>query len=125
MHTVKYGRTSFPDYQIDIKRHDKRVVIVIDGEKIVDSSQALLLCEQDHDQVYYFPHWDVTMQFMEKITKKISCLYKGEASHWSLNIKNTKITIAAWSYENPMEQVSRIKNYIAFYPEVMKYAVYN
>ncbi|MFV1985601.1 MAG: DUF427 domain-containing protein [Thiohalomonadales bacterium] len=119
MNSNSSGWRKHPDYQIEIKLINKHIFIQINGEKIVDSSKVLLLCEQNHEPVYYFPRQDVKMLYMQKIEKQTTCPYKGEASHWSLKLQHTQIRIAAWSYEQPYEQVIDIKNHIAFYPEVM------
>ncbi|MFV2061760.1 MAG: DUF427 domain-containing protein [Gammaproteobacteria bacterium] len=112
-----------PNYQIDITPVNKRIVIKIDNQIILDSQNALLLSEQGHHAVYYFPASDIKMAYLEKISKETFCPFKGSARHWSLLFNNRTIEIAAWSYEQPFEQVKSIKDYIAFYPAVMKNAI--
>jgi len=114
----------YPNYQIEIKSIDKRIVVGMNNTVIVDSSQAMELNEQGHETIYYFPEDDIQMNYFEKIDKETFCPFKGHAKHWSLLLKSKKIDIAAWCYEQPFEQVNEIKNYIAFYPEIMQHAVF-
>jgi len=112
---------SHPDYRIEIDQIDTGISVVIDGEIILESEQVLLLSEQDHEPVYYFPRDAIRMALLHKINKTTFCPYKGDAIHWSLKLKNREIKIAAWSYEAPFEQVAKIKNHIAFYPDVVEF----
>ena len=106
-----------PDYRIDIETCDKPVRVVFNGETIADSQHTLLLQEQDHAPVYYFPREDVHMDRLKPTTKTTVCPFKGEASHWSLTVGGRHIEVAAWGYEDPFDEVNKIKGYIAFYPE--------
>lgn len=110
-----------PDYKIEITLINKPVSIIIDGEIIADSNSVLVLSEQDHKPVFYFPPQDIQMALLHQTTKETFCPFKGYAKHWSLKLENTQINIAAWSYEDPFEQVIEIKNYIGFYPDVSKH----
>lgn len=107
-----------PDYKIDIKPDESHISVILSGDLIADSQQTLLVQEQDHQPVVYFPRQDVRMEWLISTTKTSFCPFKGTARHWSLDNKDQHIEVAAWSYEDPFPQVNQIKNYIAFYPEV-------
>lgn len=111
-----------PDYQINITAFDGRILLQSGEEKIASSTQVLLVQEQDHEPVYYFPRRDVTMASLQKTSKVTYCPFKGNAIHWALTLEDTLIDVAAWSYEKPFEQLAAIQNYIAFYPEIMEHA---
>jgi len=115
----KSAWTEQPDYRIDIDACDNPVRVVFNGETIVDSENALLLREQDHAPVYYFPREDVRMDLLRPIEKISFCPFKGEAHHWALSLEAQHIEVAAWSYETPFSEVKKIKGYIAFYPEAV------
>jgi len=106
-----------PDYRIDIEACEKPMRVIYNGETIADSQHALLLQEQDHIPVYYFPREDVRMDLLRPIEKITFCPFKGEAHHWALTAGDRDVEVAAWSYEAPFDEVKRIKAYIAFYPE--------
>lgn len=112
-----------PDYQINISLVKKHACILMNKVMIADSHQALLLSEQNHSPVYYFPRQDVRMELLHKISKITFCPFKGEATHWALFTNDAQVKVAAWSYEDPFEQVSAIKNHIAFYPDVLDHII--
>lgn len=116
---VKSAWSKHPDYKIDISESDCRIRIIINGKTIADSKLVLIVREQDHSAVSYFPREDVNMNFLTTIDKITFCPFKGNAKHWSLQINDQYIEVAAWSYENPFPEVSHIKNYVAFYAEVL------
>lgn len=116
---TKSAWSEHPDYRIDIKPCEKPIRIICNGKTIADSRRALLLQEQDHAPVYYFPRQDVRMGILHPTTKTTFCPFKGEANHWALSVGGQHIEVAAWSYENPFAEVKLIKGYIAFYPEVV------
>ncbi len=60
------------------------------------------------------------MDFLERSSKMTHCPFKGDASHWTLALEGLRVEVAAWSYTDPFEQVIAIRNYIAFYPEVIE-----
>lgn len=108
-----------PDYKIEIELCQQPVQVVYNGETIANSQHVLLVQEQGHAAVYYFPQQDVRMEFLCPTKKMTFCPYKGDARHWAITVKDQHVEVAAWCYENPFEQVNIIKDYIAFYPEVI------
>lgn len=87
------------------------------GAVIGESTNALELIEGDYPPVIYFPRSDLAMAFLEPTDMASKCPYKGGASYFTIEAKSGPIRNAAWSYETPLEGVSQIKDYIAFYHE--------
>lgn len=112
-----------PNYKIDISKIDKHICVLVNYEVIADSKQALLLCEQDHEPVYYFPREDVRFEKLHIIDTITYCPYKGEATHWALNTYSEQLKPIAWSYTEPFAQVNAIKSYVAFYPDVLDHII--
>jgi uncharacterized protein (DUF427 family) len=110
---------SHPDYNIDITLCIKQIRVTFKGVTLADSKNVLQLSEQDYPPIYYFPRSDVRLDLMEQTSKVTHCPFKGDASHWALVIEGERVEVAAWSYNEPFEQVSDIKDHIAFYPEVI------
>ncbi|MEE3050384.1 MAG: DUF427 domain-containing protein [Pseudomonadota bacterium] len=44
-----------------------------------------------------------------------SCPDKGNAAYWSIEVGGETVENAAWSYEEPFDEVSEIKGYLSFY----------
>lgn len=86
------------------------------GAVLGESANALELIEDGYDPVIYFPRDDIAMAFLDASDTRTTCPKKGEASYFSIEAKNRTLTDAVWSYENPKEDVTRIKGYLAFKP---------
>lgn len=85
------------------------------GAVIGESDAALELLEGDYPPVIYFPRDDIAMAFLDSTDKSTHCPHKGDASYFSVVTKSTTLQDVAWSYANPKEDVTRIKDHIAFY----------
>lgn len=85
------------------------------GAVLGESSEALELVEGDYPPVIYFPRDDIAMAFMDRSPKSTHCPHKGDASYYSVVTKSTTLKDVAWSYENPKNDVARIKDHLAFY----------
>ena len=57
-----------------------------------------------------------TMAFLDPSETRTHCPHKGDASYFSIITKSQTLENAPWSYEDPKEDVARIKGHIAFYP---------
>ena len=90
-------------------------VVRAGGAVLGESKNALELVEGDYPAVIYFPREDLAMAFLEPTDKNSICPFKGEARYFSIVAKSGPIKDAAWSYENPSDDVSQIAGHIAFY----------
>lgn len=108
--TLKSGRT--PKMAIDPA--DGTVVVRAAGAVIAESRKALVLREGSYDPVFYLPRADCGIEFMERSETRTSCPWKGQATHYTLITKSGQIADAAWSYEDPLEEVEDIRDHLAF-----------
>ena len=93
-----------------------RVRITFNGEVVADSRDALRLEEGKYAPVYYLPRKDVKMERLIRTSHTTHCPHKGDATYYSLCNGRTARN-AVWSYEQPFEGVSAIKEHLAFYPD--------
>ena len=106
------------DYRVDILRRLNRVTATLDGAVLATSRRTLLVDEQDHGLVFYFPRQDVRLDLLAPMPDRSSrCPYKGDASYFSIPSAGAKAINAVWSYENPHAAMAQIKDYLAFYPD--------
>jgi uncharacterized protein (DUF427 family) len=113
------GYAKHPGYRIDIKPVGKRISIEVNGETVVDSAAVLMMQEENHKPVYYFPQSDVAMTHFARTEHGTHCPFKGDASYWTLTVGERALDDVMWSYENPCDEVARIKDYVAFYRDRM------
>jgi uncharacterized protein (DUF427 family) len=99
---------------VDVLRRRNRVVVRHGGEVLAETAESLLVDEQDHGLVFYFPRSDVRLDLLKPTDDESRCPYKGDASYWRFAEGTEPI---AWSYEQPYPQVEQIAGYIAFYQD--------
>jgi len=108
------GYKKYPDHRITTKPAGVRVRVKLDGEVIADTRDAIRLEEGDYPAVYYIPRKDAKMDRLVRSKHQTVCPFKGTASYYSL--KNGAEN-AVWTYETPYDEVSVIKERLAFYPD--------
>ena len=107
------GYAKHPDHRVAVSPHRGRVIVEVGGEVIGDSHEALELHESDYPPVYYLPRSDVRMDRLVRTDHRSHCPFKGDASYFGIvgGADN-----AVWSYEQPYDEVSTIRDRVAFYP---------
>ena len=101
---------------IRVRKADGTWSVRAGGAVLAESANALELSEGDYPAVIYFPRGDIAMAFLEPSDHSTRCPHKGDASYFSIITKSQTLENAAWSYENPKDEVARIKDHLAFYP---------
>jgi uncharacterized protein (DUF427 family) len=94
-----------------------RVRALFEGHEIADSANAVVVHEGDYPPVVYFPRQDVEMLSLRRTDHSTHCPHKGDASYFTIYRDAKVIENAAWSYEDPIESASLIRDHIAFYPQ--------
>ena len=106
-----------PDHPITISTEPARIIVEVAGRTLADTRTALRLREADYPPVYYIPRADVDMTLLTRTKHVTYCPYKGKCSYYSVPSGGARSLNAVWSYEEPHEAVSQIKEHIAFYPD--------
>jgi uncharacterized protein (DUF427 family) len=114
------GYKQQPEHRIETKPAAVRVRVTFKGEVIADSRDAIRLEESKYPPVYYLPRKDVKMDRLARSEHRTHCPFKGDASYFSL--KNGPEN-AVWSYEQPYDEMSVIKELLAFYPDKVEISV--
>ena len=103
--------------KISIGPADGTVVVRAAGAVVAESANALILSEGELAPVFYLPRKDAGIEFMDRSETVTTCPWKGEAVHFTLITKSGSIEDAAWSYENPVAGLEKIRDHLAFYSE--------
>lgn len=112
------GYVERPDYRVDILARRNRVTARYGDQVLAESDRCLLVDEQDHALVFYFPRQDVRMEVLEPTDHHTRCPFKGTASYWRL--PGDGPPNLAWSYESPYPEVARLEGYVAFYQDAVQ-----
>ena len=113
------GYKKYPDHRLAVRRAKGRVQVTYKGDLIADTRRAVCM-QETHEgsvlapEVYYVPREDVKMDRLARTAHHSYCPFKGEASYFSLRDGPDN---AAWSYEQPYDEMLAIKDLLAFYPD--------
>ena len=109
------GYAAHPDYRVDFEVSPRLVRVVFAGEEIARTTAALVVRETAHTPVYYFPQTDVRMDLMTRTDHSTHCPFKGDAAYWTLQVGDRVAENVVWSYPGPYDEVTGMKDYVAFY----------
>ncbi|QRP45655.1 DUF427 domain-containing protein [Amycolatopsis sp. FDAARGOS 1241] len=105
-----------PDHPITVEPNAARVVVKLGDAVIADTTRAQVLREAGYPAVQYIPREDVDFSALARTEHHTYCPYKGDASYYSLPAVGSAGDNAVWTYEEPYDAVSPIKDHLAFYP---------
>jgi uncharacterized protein (DUF427 family) len=113
------GWKQYPDHRIATSPAGARVQVTFRGDVIADTRDAIRLEEAMRGStvapvVYYIPRKDVKMDRLKRTSHRTYCPFKGQASYYSLADGPEN---AAWTYDEPYDEMRAIKEYLAFYPD--------
>jgi uncharacterized protein (DUF427 family) len=83
---------------------------IFNGTVIAESDDTEMV-EGNH----YFPPDSVKMEFFQPIDRTTVCPWKGTASYYDITVDGETQSGAAWTYREPKDAASNIKEHIAFY----------
>lgn len=86
---------------------------VWNGTVLAESDNTIII-ENNH----YFPPDSVKLEFFISSDKKTHCPWKGDASYFTIKVKQDTNIDAAWYYPSPMDAAAEIKDYVAFWKGV-------
>ena len=112
------GFADRPDYRVDILARRNRVTVSVGDQRLADSRRCLLVDEQDHGLVFYFPPDDVRLDLFVPDERTSICPYKGVATYRRLPRADGE-DILVWSYEDPFPEVARLAGYVGFFQDAV------
>jgi len=111
-----------PDYRVDLLARTNVMTARLGGGAVLASSDACLVVdEQDHGLVVYFPPDAVDFALLEPVDRRTVCPFKGQAAYW--RARDCGQPWVAWSYPSPFPQVIRLAGYVAFQPEAVSVTI--
>lgn len=103
-----------PYHRIDVLATDRHIEISLDGTALAETNRALALFESTLPTRWYLPIGDVAVE-LEASDTVTHCPYKGAAGYYSVKLEGGKDLV--WYYEQPLDEVRRIKGLICFFNE--------
>ncbi len=97
----------------------QRIVIVLGGQIIADTTAAYRVLETHHAPSYYLPRSDVTAT-LHSAAGSSFCEWKGAARYFDVEGGGVTVRRAAWAYDRPSAGFTPIAGYVAFYAALME-----
>jgi uncharacterized protein (DUF427 family) len=111
------GHQKWPDHKVRERHLAERVRAQVAGEVMADSTDVILVEEDGSPARHYFPRADVKMDKLERSASVSQCPFKGTAHYYSVNAAGRKLEDAVWTYEDPFDEHTELKDRIAFYTD--------
>jgi uncharacterized protein (DUF427 family) len=105
-----------PSRRISVEPFAGAVTVTSSDFVIAQSKKALVLREEDYPPVFYIPFEDIHFDALTRTDTSTHCPYKGDASYWAAGA----VKDVMWAYEHPYDEMVRIKDHGAFYPDRVK-----
>jgi uncharacterized protein (DUF427 family) len=102
-----------PDYRVELLTRTNVMTAWLGGTVLARSGACLVVDEQDHGLVVYFPPDAVDFTLLEPVDLRTVCPFKGQAVYWRA-VGSDAADWVAWSYPEPFPQVARLAGYVAF-----------
>jgi uncharacterized protein (DUF427 family) len=112
---VAHARDPFKT--VDTRRSSRPVVVEIAGVTVADSTRSTMLFETYLPTRYYLPREDVRMDLLHPTETITACAYKGIAAYWSATVDGTVVDDVAWSFTQPHNYATAVKDLVAFFNE--------
>jgi uncharacterized protein (DUF427 family)/membrane-associated phospholipid phosphatase len=104
-------------HTITITPANARIEVTVGGEKLADSTRAVLLEETGSPARYYLPREDVRTDLLQPTATESTCPFKGQASYWSAQAGGQLHQDIVWSYESPIPDAAGIAGLMCFWTE--------
>ncbi len=116
--TISMQRESVWDYPRPpaVEKTDRRIRIMLGGEVIVDTKEAIRVLETSHPPAYYVPPEAVVRASLVPNSHRTFCEYKGIAHYFDIKVGDRVVGAGAWAYPSPTPGYEAITGYLAFYP---------
>lgn len=106
-----------PFHRVDVRSSSRHVQVLAGDVVVAESTSPMMVAETGLPLRWYLSPDDVRVP-LEPTATRTHCPYKGDSSYWSVRLPDGReITDAAWGYEKPLAESTRIAGRLAFLHE--------
>ena len=115
------GQESVWDYPRPprVERVDRRAVITLGGDVIVDTDDVVRVLETSHPPTYYLPLAAFAPGALTRGEGASACEFKGRARYFDVHGGGQTRPRAAWNYPSPLTGFETLADRVAVYAESM------
>lgn len=106
-----------PYHRVDCHPTRRRLKATVAGTAIVDTDVTIILFETSLEPKLYVDRAHVRADLLRRTETTSWCNYKGWATCWAVEVDGEVVPDAAWSYDDPLPESSRIAGFLSFDPE--------
>lgn len=117
------GFSRSPEHRVDIVPGPRRVLVRFAGAVLADTADAVTVEETGYPPVHYVPWEDVRMGLLQPSERTSYCPFKGRANYYSAMVADRVAVNAAWTYATPYDEMARLQDRLAFYPDRVEVTV--
>ena len=99
-----------------IELSDERIVVVMEGRVIAETTRSYRVCETSHPPTYYLPLRAFADDVLWAVSGTTMCEWKGVASYFDIVTENRTIAAGAWTYPRPNARFKDLVDHVAIYP---------
>jgi uncharacterized protein (DUF427 family) len=104
-------------HTVTTEQTNQRIRVVVRGETLADTTNAVVLSETGLPARYYLPREDVRMDLLVPTATSTNCPFKGDAVYWTAKLDGGEVVDVAWSYPTPIAGREDITGLICFFNE--------
>jgi uncharacterized protein (DUF427 family) len=98
-----------------VRASDERIVVVLGGVEICETTASWRVLETSHPPTYYLPRSAFSSGALQPAAGSSYCEWKGRASYADLVGGTSVARRAAWYYANPSPAYGMLRDHVAVY----------
>jgi len=110
----------YPQHTLVIATDPAAIRVSVGGIVVAQTRRGLTLDESRYTPTVYVPREDVDFEQLTRIDHTTHCPFKGDANYYDFTGTGDTSAVEnpiAWSYEDPFDQVSELRDCLAFYAD--------
>jgi uncharacterized protein (DUF427 family) len=112
-----FGHPRDPYHRIDTRATRRHIRVLLDGEVLAETDDAVALFESNLPPRWYLPRGDVQAELEDSDTRTY-CPYKGHASYFSVRLASGEVgKDLVWYYPDPLSGAVQIADMVCFFNE--------
>ncbi len=109
----------YPEHTLVIAAEPAAIRVSVGDIVVAQTRRGLTLDESRYSPTVYVPREDIDFEQLTRIDQTTHCPFKGHANYYDFSgapadgVENP----IAWTYEDPFDQVSALRDCLAFYAD--------